>query len=40
VTANLERIENGGTIEGPDGSSVELTLGELVETNLWRINNA
>lgn len=39
VTANIERINNGGTIEGSNGSSVELSLGELVETNLWRINN-
>jgi nitrous oxidase accessory protein NosD len=40
VTANLERINNDGMIQTPNGEAVEIGLNELVTTNIWRINNA
>lgn len=39
VSANLERIENNGSITDSNGNSITVSLGDLVRLNVWRVNN-
>lgn len=39
VSANLERIENSGSITDSNGNSITVSLGDLVRLNVWRVNN-
>jgi len=39
VSANIERINNDGTITDSNGDAVSVSLGDLVQLNVWRVNN-